>query len=403
MENNTKVLQGVRVLDFTIALAGSFVAWQMADLGAEVWKIEKYRDGDQARVWVPTVNGLSVFYALYNKNKKSIELNLAAQEGKEIIYEMVKHVDVVLENFKSGSLDRLGLGYEELKKINPKIVFMSLSGFGGTGPLRKFPCYDAIAAARSGFAASNGEPDGVPLKAGSAIGDTLGGIYALNGVLMALINQRRTGGEGCRIDVGMSDVCMRACEETIMDYSLEGSSQNRFGNHDRFTAPYGVFEAADGWSVIIADTEERWKAMCGALGLEELASDPRYAANADRAARREELAAVIEQRTKTLKRSEIEERLLAVGVPATGVLSFIEAYTSNHANKTGLTEMIDQSKIGMYRFYRNPIKFNDQYLPIESCSPLLGEHTREVLGQIGYGEERIQDLMKAEVIGEHLY
>lgn len=402
MDNKTKVLQGVRVLDFTIALAGSFVAWQMADLGAEVWKIEKYRDGDQARVWVPTVNGLSVFYALYNKNKKSVEVNLAAKEGKEIIYEMVKHVDVVLENFKSGSLDRLGLGYEELKKINPKIVFMSLSGFGGTGPLKKFPCYDAIAAARSGFAASNGEPDGVTMKAGSAIGDTLGGIYALNGVLMALINQRRTGGEGCRIDVGMSDVCMRACEETIMDYSLEGGSQNRFGNHDRFCAPYGVFEAADGWSVIIADSEERWRAMCGALGLERLQADPRFATNVERIARRDELAAEIEKLTKTLKRSEIEEKLLAAGVPASGVLSFIEAYTSNHANKTGLTQLVEQSRLGMYRFYRNPIKINDQQLAIESCSPLLGEHTREVLGKIGYGQERIEELMKSEVIGEHL-
>lgn len=401
MENAKKVLQGVKVLDFTIALAGSYVAWQLADLGAEIWKIEKYRDGDQARVWLPTVNDLSTLYASYNKNKKSVEVNLAAPEGKELIYEMVKHVDIVLENFKSGSIDRLGLGYETLKQINPKIVFMSLSGFGGTGPLKRYPCYDAIAAARSGFAASNGEPDGVPMKAGNSIGDTLGGIYALNGVLMGLIEQRRTGGEGCRVDVSMTDVCMRSCEETLMDYSLEGHSQNRFGNHDRFTAPYGIFEARDGFAVMIADTETRWQAMCDALELQGLKDDSRFATNTDRVAHRDQLVAELEKRTRTLTRSELESKLKAVDVPASGVLTFIEAYTSKHANETDLTQMLYQDKMGMFRFYRNPMRFDDRSLTIETGSPLLGQHTREVLKGLGYSDERIEELMNAEVIGEH--
>ena len=251
-------LEGLKVLDFTIALAGPFTAWQLADMGAEVWKIERYGGGDQCRVWDPFLNGLGTMFVSYNKNKKSVEMNLAAGEGKAVIYEMARQADVVIENFKSGSIDRLGLGYEKLRELNPKLVFISLSGFGASGPLMKLPCYDAIAEARSGFAASNGDPEGPPIKAGNCIGDTITGLYGLNAVLMALIEARRTG-QGCRIDMSMMDVGMQACEETIVDFGLHGQAQARFGDHDRFTAPYGMFEARDGWCVIIADTEERWQ------------------------------------------------------------------------------------------------------------------------------------------------
>ena len=216
-------LEGLKVLDFTIALAGPFTAWQLADMGAEVWKIERYGSGDQCRTWDPFINDLGTMFVSYNKNKKSVEMNLGAPEGKAAIYEMAKQADVVIENFKSGSIDRLGLGYEKLREINPRIVFISLSGFGASGPLKKYPCYDAIAEARSGFAASNGELDGPPIKAGNCIGDVISGLYGLNAVLMALLEAQRTG-QGCRIDMSMMDVGMQACEETIMDYGLTGSA-----------------------------------------------------------------------------------------------------------------------------------------------------------------------------------
>jgi len=275
----------MKVLDFTIALAGPFTAWQLADMGAEVWKIERAGGGDQCRAWDPFLNDLGTMFVSYNKNKKSVEMNLAAPEGKAVIYEMAKQADVVIENFKSGSIDRLGLGYEKLKELNPRLVFISLSGFGASGPLRKLPCYDAIAEARSGFAASNGDPEGPPMKAGNCIGDTITGLYGLNAVLMALIDARRTG-QGCRIDMSMMDVGMQACEETIMDFSLHGQAQARFGDHDRFTSPYGMFEARDGWCVIIADTEARWRALCGALDHPEWKDDPRFKDNASRVATR---------------------------------------------------------------------------------------------------------------------
>uniref|UniRef100_UPI000A886111 CaiB/BaiF CoA transferase family protein n=1 Tax=Clostridium sp. NkU-1 TaxID=1095009 RepID=UPI000A886111 len=353
------VFKGMKVLDFTIALAGVFTAWQFADLGAEVWKVERYNAGDQSRTWDPFVNGMSTLYCAYNKNKQSIELDLSSAEGKNIIYEMVKQCDVVLENFKSGSIDRLGLGYDKLKEINPGIVFMSLSGFGASGPLMKYPCYDAIAAARGGFAATNGEAEGAPVKAGNANCDTLTGIYGFNAVLMALIEARRTG-KGCRIDIGMSDVVMEACAETVMDYGMEGKAQARFGNHDRFTAPYGIFEARDGWVSIIADTQEKWKALANTLKLTDLLLDSRFATNEARIANREALTEKIEAVTRTMFRKEVEEKLLAVEVGASEVLPFIEAYTSDHANQTDVTALAWQDKIGFIRFYNNPIRFNDE-------------------------------------------
>ena len=394
-------LEGLKVLDFTIALAGPFTAWQLADMGAEVWKIERYGGGDQCRVWDPFLNDLGTMFVSYNKNKKSVEMNLAAPEGKAVIYEMAKKADVVIENFKSGSIDRLGLGYEKLKELNPKLVFISLSGFGASGPLMKLPCYDAIAEARSGFAASNGDPEGPPMKAGNCIGDTITGLYGLNAVLMALINARRTG-QGCRIDMSMMDVGMQACEETIIDFSLHGRAQARFGDHDRFTAPYGMFEARDGWCVIIADTEERWQALCGALGHPEWKDDPRFAGNAARVANKDALVEALTAATVLLRREEIETRLLAADVPASAVLSFIEAYTSDHANQTELTQLVDQKKIGLMRFYSNPIRFDGETAPIRRGAPLLGEDTTGVLLELGYSQAEIDKLYADGVVASSL-
>lgn len=400
MEQNG-VCKGLKILDFTIALAGPFTAWQLADWGAEVWKVERYGGGDQCRAWDPYINDMSTLFLSYNKNKESIEIDLSQPAGKEIIYKMAREADVVLENFKCGSLDRLGLGYEALKEINPRLVFVSTSGFGASGPLMKQPCYDAIAEARGGVAASSGEPDGPPVKVGNCICDTLSGLYALNAVMMALIDVRRTG-KGCRIDLSMTDVAMHACEETIMDYSLTGAEQARFGDHDRFTAPYGMFEARDGYAVIIADTESRWAALCKALGLDALTADPRFATNAARVEHKDALVEAITAVTRTLRRTELEKILLAVDVPASSVLTFIEAYTSDHANKAGLSALAHQEKVGMMRFYNNPVRFNDTPCQIRSGAPLLGQHSRKILEQLGYSTETVEQLYADSVVGSSM-
>ncbi|HHU52692.1 MAG TPA: CoA transferase [Clostridiaceae bacterium] len=400
-EENKGMLCGVKVLDFTLALSGPFVAWNLADWGADVYKVERLYYGDQARHWDPIVNGLSTLFVAYNKNKKSIEIDLSKDEGKQIIYDLAKECDIVLENFKSGSIDRLGLGYEKLKEINPKLVFLSLSGFGATGPLKPYPCYDAIAAARSGFASSSGKPDGAPVKAGNAICDTLAGTYALNAVLMAYIDAQITG-EGTHIDLSMTDVAMETVAESLIDYSYDQDFQMRTGNHDRYFAPYGIFKAADGWVSIIVDSEERWAVFCKELELASIMDDDRFVNNAKRLENKEELIEIIENKTERLSRFSIEKKLLEAGVPASAMLTFIEAYTSDHTNSTDVLQMVNQNNIGMMRFYTNPLRFNDEVCSIRSGTPLLGEHTVEILEDIGYSEENIQELLKEDVIGESL-
>lgn len=401
MSKLNRPLEGLKVLDFTIALAGVYISWQLADMGAEVWKVERYGAGDQARVWDPFVNGMSTLFTSYNKNKKSIELDLRQEAGKQAIYDMVKEADVVLENFKSGSIDRLGLGYDKLKEINPKIVFLSLSGFGKGGPLAKLPCYDAIAAARGGFAASNGDVKGSPMKAANANCDTLTGTHALNAVLMGLYQARKTG-KGTSIDIGMSDTVMFSVAETSIDYFTNEYEGTRFGNNDRFIAPYGIYETRDGWVAIIADTEAKWEAFCKALNKKEWMSNPKFENNEARINNLEELMREIEKVTINYKRKEIEQVLLEAGVPASEVLPFIEAYTSEHANKTNCTSLIKQDKVGLMRFYNNPLKFNDQMLEIKSGAPLLGAHSREILKEIGYTDEQIDKLYEEKVVGSSL-
>lgn len=399
--NVKRPLEGIKVLDFTIALAGVYTAWQLADLGAEVWKVERYGSGDQTRVWDPYVNDMSLLYATYNKNKKSIEVDLRPEEGKKIILDMVKKVDIVVENFKSGSLERLGLDYEALKQANPNIVFLSLSGFGQTGPLSELPCYDAIAAARSGFAASNGDIDGSPMKPANANCDTLTGTHALNAILMGIYQARKTG-EGSYIDIAMVDTAMIAVGETTVDYYNDKYEGPRFGNHDRFIAPYGLFEARDGWAAIIADTEERWENLCDAFGLEELKNDPKFKDNESRVENKDELVEKLEAVTITYKREEIENMLLEVGVPASEVLPFIEAYTSDHSNATSATEFVNQEKIGHMRFYNSGIRFNDEITHVKSGAPLLGADSRDVLKEVGYTEDEIEALIEENVLGESL-
>lgn len=240
------------------------------------------------------------------------------------------------------------------------------------------------------------------MKAGNANGDTLTGIYGFNAVLMALIEAKKSG-KGCRIDIGMTDVVIESCAETIMDYGKYGDGQARFGNHDRFTAPYGIFEARDGWVSLIADSEEKWKALTDVLGLQNLADDESFVDNAARVQNKEALVEEIENVTRTMFRKEVEEKLLAVGVPASEVLPFIESYTSDHANQTDATALAWQDKIGYIRFYNNPIRFNDEICPIHRGSPLLGQDSRDILASVGYSEEEIQKLIDAEVVGEHMF
>lgn len=392
-----KPFEGIKVLDFTQALAGVFAAWQLADLGADVWKVERYGMGDQSRTWPPFINDLSVLYASFNRNKRSISIDTAKQEGKDLILELVKHVDVVVENFKVGTMEKLGIGYEELIKVNPKIVYASAAGFGIEGPLAKLPCYDNVAAARGGLSSRSGRPDGPPIKPGYSVCDNWTGLNLFNAIAMALVEREKTG-KSVRVDVSMTDCAFYVNDWPMLEYSVFGTIPGRSGNHDPNVAPYGEFAAKDGYVVLAVTTEKTWKKFCDLMGLGHLVADERFADNDKRVANLADLIVEIEKVTKTMGKYEIEKLLANNKVPAGAVMTVPEVMTSSHALDSGMVQVMDQAKIGKLFTTGIPMHFSKTPGEIRKASPLLGEHSVEILKEAGFSDERIEDLVKNEVV-----
>lgn len=392
-----KPFEGIKVLDFTQALAGVFAAWQLADLGADVWKVERYGMGDQSRTWPPFINDLSVLYASFNRNKRSISIDTAKQEGKDLILELVKHVDVVVENFKVGTMEKLGIGYEELIKVNPKIVYASAAGFGIEGPLAKLPCYDNVAAARGGLSSRSGRPDGPPIKPGYSVCDNWTGLNLFNAIAMALVEREKTG-KSVRVDVSMTDCAFYVNDWPMLEYSVFGTIPGRSGNHDPNVAPYGEFAAKDGYVVLAVTTEKTWKKFCDLMGLGHLVTDERFADNDKRVANLADLIVEIEKVTKTMGKYEIEKLLANNKVPAGAVMTVPEVMTSSHALDSGMVQVMDQAKIGKLFTTGIPMHFSKTPGEIRKASPLLGEHSVEILKEAGFSDERIEDLVKNEVV-----
>lgn len=392
-----KPFEGIKVLDFTQALAGVFAAWQLADLGADVWKVERYGMGDQSRTWPPFINDLSVLYASFNRNKRSISIDTAKQEGKDLILELVKHVDVVVENFKVGTMEKLGIGYEDLIKVNPKIVYASAAGFGIEGPLAKLPCYDNVAAARGGLSSRSGRPDGPPIKPGYSVCDNWTGLNLFNAIAMALVEREKTG-KSVRVDVSMTDCAFYVNDWPMLEYSVFGTIPGRSGNHDPNVAPYGEFAAKDGYVVLAVTTEKTWKKFCDLMGLGHLVADERFADNDKRVANLADLIVEIEKVTKTMGKYEIEKLLANNKVPAGAVMTVPEVMTSSHALDSGMVQVMDQAKIGKLFTTGIPMHFSKTPGEIRKASPLLGEHSVEILKEAGFSDERIEDLVKNEVV-----
>ena len=298
--------EGIKVLDFTQALAGVFAAMYLSDFGAEVIKIERAGFGDQSREWGPYRNNLSAYYATFNRGKKSLSLDMRQEEGKEVIRKLVKECDIVLENFKVGVLDKLGLGYEEMKKINPEIIYCSVSGFGLEGPLKDLPCYDIVAAARSGLMDTTGKPGNAPTKPGFSIGDNWTGLNLLYGATMALYYKQKTG-KGLRLNISMLDSLFYMLEWPILKYSVLNEVHERSGNHDTTVAPYGVYKAQDGHIALAVASHKHWVEFCKQIGRPELVEDERFVDDASRVLNLEALIAIIEEFTTTKTKTELQK------------------------------------------------------------------------------------------------
>ncbi len=393
-----KVLQGVRVLDFTQALAGVYCAMYLGDFGADVIKVERSTSGDQSREWGPLVNDESVYFATYNRNKRSIALDLRSPEGKQIIMDLVKDSDVVISNFEIGTMEMLGFGYEEMKKVNPEIIYGSISGFGTEGPLRDKAYADITVAARSGLIDKTGEADGPATKPGFSLEDNWSGLNFLFAISMALLNKQTTG-KGCQLDLSMLDASIYMLDQAIIEYTISNSISPRTGTHDIDVAPYGAFRAKDGWAVIGCMSNGHWKKFCGLMNLPELAADERFSTNELRVANLKELVPEIEKGTSAMNKMEIETLLQSNRIPAGAVMSMAELFNDEHVKVRELAPEVDHPVIGKFRTIGIPMKFNKTPGDVTMRpAPALGEHSEEVLREIGYTEEKIVALMSKGII-----
>ena len=385
-----KPLEGIKVLDFTQALAGPFCAMYMADFGAEVIKVEKSPCGDQSRGWGPYRNGFSGYFALFNRNKKSIALDMASAEGKKIIMELVKECDVVLENFKVGTLDRLGLGYEAMKAVNPQIIYGSISGFGMEGPLKDYPCYDVTATARSGLLDRTGERGGPPLKPGFSLGDNWSGLNLLFGITMGLLRKQATG-KGCRMDIAMLDAVFAMLEQPLLEYSQKGSVTPKNGNHDNDVAPLGLFKTKDGYVAIACSSEKQWATCCDLLEIAHLKADERFLDNDKRVQNLDALIPEIEKATITRGKIEIEKLLSSHRLACGAVKSISELILDDEQIKAReMAVEVIHPQLGPMHMMGMPMKFSKTPGDVTMRpAPVVGQDAPEILGSLGYTPEDV--------------
>ncbi|OOB78504.1 MAG: hypothetical protein BEN19_09070 [Epulopiscium sp. Nuni2H_MBin003] len=392
-------LEGIKVLDFSQVLAAPFCGMLLADLGAEVIKIERPGDGDISRGFGPYVNGVSLYFCQYNRGKKGIAIDLGSPEGKKVAMDLVAEVDIVIENYKSGTLEKLGIGYDEMIKVNPSLIYGSIAGFGTYGPLSHLPCMDIIAAARSGLVSQSGVEGFAPIKPGFSFCDTWSGLNLLRALSMALYHKQQTG-EGTRIDLAMLDIAFYMGDDALLDYAQTGEFTPRTGNSDPWFSPNGEYTTNDGNVVIATTTEEEWQALCDALKLDALLHDERFATNELRNINRDVLRTEIEVATKAMGRYEVEKTLIEAGVPASAVQTLAEFIHSDEAKELELISIIkDQPGVGDYMATSTPIHFSKTPINHQAhAAQKPGVKTVEVLEELGYSKERIDELINCGAV-----
>lgn len=392
------LLSGVKVLDMTRVLAGPYCGMLLADMGADVIKIEVPEKGDDSRSNFPIINGESAYYMNLNRNKKGITLNLKSEEGKEIFRKLVEQSDIVLENYRPGVMERLGLGYEDLKKINPGIIYGAVSGFGHYGPYSQRAGYDIIGQAMSGLMSTTGWPGGEPTRTGTAIADVMAGISCCVGVLGAYINKLKTD-EGDKVDVALVDSMVSSLEIINIIYLCTGKIPQRIGNRYEAIYPYDSFNASDGSVVIGAGNDKLFSMLCEVMGREELLEDQRFNSNNQRVLNNKELKPLVEEWTYKHTIDEIVETLLDKGVPASPVNTIDRVVSDPHI--AGAREMfveIDHPKAGKLTMTGNHLKFTNNKIEKFEPAPILGQHTEEILKEVlKYTDEEIADMKGKKV------
>ncbi|WP_399140946.1 CaiB/BaiF CoA transferase family protein [Streptomyces sp. NBUA17] len=399
----TPLLEGVRILDLTNVLAGPFAGYQLALQGADVIKVEMPENGDLARqLGADRALGeelLGASFLAQNGGKRSLTLNLKAPEGREALLRAVRETDVLLENFRPGVMDRLGVGWKTLRAENPHLVYCAISGFGQTGPLRDRPAYDQIIQGLSGMMSVTGTPGTAPLRAGFPVADTLGGMAAAYAVAAALVRRGRTG-EGAFVDVSMLESALTAMGWVTSNYLISGRDPRPMGNENFTAAPSGTFRTADGHLNIAANRQQQYTTLCRLVGREDLATDPRFTHPADRKTHRDALREEVESALAARSAAEWEEILSDAGVPAARVLSVPDALALDHLAARGFVHDLPfpDGRDRPLHVLGSPVRVDDEPAAAPVPPPLLGEHTDEILAELGYTPAEITALREGGAV-----
>lgn len=392
-------LENITVLDLTRVLAGPYCGAILADFGAKVIKIEQPGAGDDSRHYGPHMNGESLYYGNLNRNKYGITLNLKTEKGKKIFMDLVKDADVLIENYRYGVMERLGLGYEKLKEMNPKLIYGAITGFGANGPYRDRPGYDIISQAMGGLMSITGQEGNPPTRVGSAMGDVLGGLNLAIGVLTAL-NARYVTGKGQYIDISITDSVALSLEQAWQRYFISGEIPKPHGNYYDAIAPYDSYEAKDGWLVIGCGNQKLYETLCTKiLNQPDLISDERFTTVPLRVKNNKEFKLIMEEWLKAYTVSTAIDKILEAGIPAAPILDLEQIANDEHFTKAReLFVDIDHPVCGKIKINGSAIKLSDTKAEIRMPAPILGQHNNEILQKYGYEPEDILLLQSEGII-----
>jgi formyl-CoA transferase len=398
--SDAEALCGIKVLDLCRVVSGPFATMHLGDLGADVVKIEDPRNGDESRRYGPPfIEGESAYFLSVNRNKRSCAVDLKSAAGRDVVLALASVADVVVDNFRPGTLDRWGLGYEALRGRNRGLIQCSISGFGRTGPDADRPGYDLILQGEAGVMDITGDPDGPPMKVGTSIADLVTGLYASQAVLAALMKRQRTG-KGGRVDVSMLDAMASLLTFNAGMYFATGESPRRRGNVHPTISPYETFEASDGWINIAVANDKFWAIFCSVIGRKDLEADARFDGAPKRAANRAALASLLRPILATRTRAAWLTAFRAAGIPAGSIKKVGEVCEAPQLATRGMVQSVAHQVAGDVRFVARPIRFDDEAPAPSMPPPLLGEHTVEVLSEwLGWQAPTIEKFANAGAFG----